>query len=82
MFLAAPGPADRAQAGMRIVPCGNAEYTAAIGGAPPLARGSGAEGPSQLTLVLAGDTGFNPKGAPVDARGFTRTASRSPSRRA
>ena len=72
VLLAAPGTADRAQADMRIVPCANAEYTAALGGAPSLARKTGAEGPSQLTLVLAGDTGFNPKGAPVDARGFTK----------
>ena len=30
------------------------------------------DGPDRLTIVLAGDTGFNPKGALVDPRGFTK----------
>ena len=30
------------------------------------------DGPDRLTIVLAGDTGFNPKGALVDPRGFKK----------
>lgn len=71
-ILAILGLDGQAQAGMRIGPCANAEYTAAIGGAPSSASPSGSKGPSQLTLVLAGDTGFNPKGVPVDPNGFTK----------
>jgi len=52
---------------VRIEPCASTEYTASIGGAPPEAPG-----PDRLTLVLVGDTGFNPKGAEVTPEGFVR----------
>ncbi len=64
--------ASPARAEMTISPCPPSEYTTAIGGPPPLAGTPHSTGPTQLTLVLAGDTGFSPKGAPVDAKGFTK----------
>jgi hypothetical protein len=72
MLMAGVGLAGQARAEMRIGDCASTEYTAAIGGAPSVASTPGAKGPSQLTLILAGDTGFNPKGAPVDAKGFKK----------
>ncbi|HBF59941.1 MAG TPA: hypothetical protein DDW48_00315 [Methyloceanibacter sp.] len=72
VLLAGDVAADPGRAGMRIAPCANADYTAAIGGAPVQPSAPGTKRPSQLTLVLAGDTGFNPKGAPVDPHGFTK----------
>lgn len=72
MLLVSLGAGGQARADMRIGPCPSTEYTAAIGGTPKLASAPKPAGPTQLTLVLAGDTGFNPKGAPVDPRGFTK----------
>ncbi|MDJ0513968.1 MAG: CapA family protein, partial [Methyloceanibacter sp.] len=72
MLIVALGAASPSRADMRIAPCAASEYTAAIGGAPAVAAPSAPAGPAQLTLVLAGDTGFNPKGAPVDPKGFTK----------
>lgn len=68
----AVGASGPARADMRIGPCANAEYTASIGGRPKLASASPMKGPTEFTLVLAGDTGFNPKGALVDPKGFTK----------
>lgn len=49
----------------RIDPCASTEITASIGGqAPPRDQG-----PDRLTIVLVGDTGFNPAGAAVEAQG-------------
>src|SRR6266545_3734484 len=50
----------------RAGPCANTEFTASIGGggAPK------GPGPDRLTIVLVGDTGFNPTDAPVDAKGI------------
>ena len=72
LFLAGVGAGGQARAEMRIGPCASTEYTAAIGGTPKLASAPKLAGPRQLTLVLAGDTGFNPKGALVDPKGFTK----------
>lgn len=72
VLLAGDAAAEPGGAGLRIAPCANTGYTAAIGGAPSPARTPGSVGPSQLILVLAGDTGFNPKGAPVHPQGFTK----------
>ncbi len=52
---------------VRIVPCASTEYTASIGDAA-----TKAQGPDRLTLVLVGDTGFNPKGEPVRPEGFQK----------
>jgi poly-gamma-glutamate capsule biosynthesis protein CapA/YwtB (metallophosphatase superfamily) len=50
----------------RASPCDHTEVTASIGegGAPK------GPGPDRLTIVLVGDTGFNPTDAPVDAKGI------------
>ena len=61
--------AGTSQAGVRITPCASTEYTASIGDAPAQAP---VPSPDQLTIVLVGDTGFNPKGAEVDPRGFKK----------
>jgi hypothetical protein len=50
----------------RIQPCASTEYAASIGDA---AKRPGAD---RLTIVLAGDTGFNPKGAAVEPEGFSK----------
>ncbi|WP_108682149.1 CapA family protein [Methyloceanibacter sp. wino2] len=71
-LLAGIGAGGQARAEMRIGPCASTEYTAAIGATPKLASAPKLAGPTQLTLVLAGDTGFNPKAAPVDPKGFTK----------
>ena len=71
LFIVAFAAASLARAEMTISPCPSSEYTAAIGRAPPVAGTPGSTGPKQLTLVLAGDTGTNPKGAPVSPTGFT-----------
>jgi len=55
------------QGAVRIQPCASTEYTASIGDTP-----AKAPGPDRLTLVLVGDTGFNPKGAPVSPEGFSK----------
>jgi len=55
------------QGAVRIQPCASTEYTASIGGTP-----AKAPGPDRLTLVLVGDTGFNPKGATVSPEGFSK----------
>jgi hypothetical protein len=60
-------PAAARFTAVRIEPCASTEYTASIGGAPPEAPG-----PDRLTLVLVGDTGFNPKGAGVAPEGFVK----------
>ena len=65
LALAAGGSA--LHGAVRIEPCASTEYTASIGGAPPEAPG-----PDRLTLVLVGDTGFNPKGAEVAPEGFVK----------
>jgi hypothetical protein len=50
----------------RIQPCASTEYTASIGDAAKQ------PGPDRLTTVLAGDTGFNPKGAAVEPEGLSK----------
>lgn len=70
---------------VRIGPCASKDYTAAISAAsgvrasslssarPSISSRGQLEAPrEQLTIVLVGDTGFNPKGAPVDPNGFTK----------
>lgn len=52
---------------VRIVPCASTEYTASIGEAA-----TKEPGPDRLTIVLVGDTGFNPKGAAVKPEGFSK----------
>lgn len=52
---------------VRIKPCASTEYTASIGEAA-----TKAPAPDRLTLVLVGDTGFNPKGAGVKPEGFEK----------
>jgi hypothetical protein len=61
------------QGAARIAACASTEYTAEIGDGPPQPPGpeTGPE-PEQFTIVLAGDAGFNPKGADVDPRGFRK----------
>jgi len=51
-------------------PCASTELTASIGGANPVP----AKGPAsdRLTVVLVGDTGFNPTEARVDAKGVRK----------
>ena len=52
----------------RASPCDRPELTASIGGGhESLAPRSGLD---RLTIVLAGDTGFNPTDAKVDATGL------------
>lgn len=72
MLIVALGAGGPAFADTRIAPCAASEYTAAVGGALTGAASLAPAGPPQLTLVLAGDTGFNPKGAAVDPKGFTK----------
>jgi poly-gamma-glutamate capsule biosynthesis protein CapA/YwtB (metallophosphatase superfamily) len=56
-------------AATRASPCDRAERTASIGEHQPM---SARAGPDRLTIVLAGDTGFNPSDAPVDAKGMLK----------
>ncbi|MGD8422351.1 MAG: CapA family protein [Methyloceanibacter sp.] len=72
VLMACVGFASEARAEMAISACAPSEYTAAIGSAQSSAGPKGSGGPTQLTLLLAGDTGFNPKDAPVSATGFTK----------
>ncbi|MEM7193075.1 MAG: CapA family protein, partial [Pseudomonadota bacterium] len=65
-----------AEAGTSIRPCGTAAYTASIGGVTKGETPAKPAGPDQLTIVLAGDTGFNPKAAPVDPKAFTKNGTR------
>ncbi len=55
------------QGAARLAPCASTEYTASIGESAPKEPG-----PDQLTIVLTGDAGFNPKGAAVDPQGFRK----------
>jgi hypothetical protein len=50
----------------RLQPCPSTEYTASIGTAAK------EPGPDRMTIVLAGDTGFNPDDAPVSPDGFRK----------
>jgi poly-gamma-glutamate capsule biosynthesis protein CapA/YwtB (metallophosphatase superfamily) len=50
----------------RLQPCASTEFTASIGSAAKQPR------PDRLTIVLAGDTGFNPKGAAVEPDGVRK----------
>ncbi len=50
----------------RLQPCENSEFTASIGSAAKQLD------PDRLTIVLAGDTGFNAKGAKVQPEGFRK----------
>ncbi|MGH6735490.1 MAG: CapA family protein [Methyloceanibacter sp.] len=49
----------------RLQPCASTEVTASIG-----AAAADQPGPDRLTIVLAGDAGFNPKGEAVAPEGF------------
>ena len=53
----------------RLQPCASIEYTASIGSAAGAAK---PKSPDRLTIVLAGDTGFNPKGAAVEPAGVRK----------
>lgn len=59
VFMAPSAQADR----LAIAPCSSTEQVASTGAAAEQ---------DQLTIVLVGDTGFNPKGAPVSPDGFTK----------
>ncbi|HEV7463864.1 MAG TPA: CapA family protein [Methyloceanibacter sp.] len=73
LFLAAAAllgvaPAAMLYAATRAAPCDSTEVTASIGtsGASPPAGTP----PDRLTIVLVGDTGFNPSDAAVDVKGI------------
>jgi poly-gamma-glutamate synthesis protein (capsule biosynthesis protein) len=69
LALSLVASASASQGAVRITPCASTEYTASIGDAPAQTP---TQSPDQLTIVLVGDTGFNPKGAEVDPRGFKK----------
>ena len=53
----------------RLQPCASVEYTASIGSSAGAAKPKSSD---RLTIVLVGDTGFNPKGAAVEPGGFRK----------
>jgi poly-gamma-glutamate capsule biosynthesis protein CapA/YwtB (metallophosphatase superfamily) len=55
-------------AATRASSCDRTELTASIGEH----QAASGTGPDRLTIVLAGDTGFNPSDAPVDAKGIAK----------
>jgi len=62
-----PAVASVLFAATRPAPCDRPELTAAIGADQPAAQRTG---PDRLTIVLAGDTGFNTTDAKVDPKGI------------
>ena len=69
-LLAALGAGGGALHGAtKAMPCATTELTASIGDAAKAPRGPGVD---DLSIVLAGDTGFNPTEAPVDPRGIAK----------
>ncbi len=75
-LLAALGAAGALYAAGKTTPCATTELTASIGTAGASTLGASAPKPQapidSLTIVLTGDTGFNPSEAPVDARGVRK----------
>ncbi|HUU25918.1 MAG TPA: CapA family protein [Methyloceanibacter sp.] len=56
----------------RLQPCASTEYTASIGDPATKGPASKSSPPDRLTIVLVGDAGFNPNGAAVDPKGFSK----------
>jgi poly-gamma-glutamate synthesis protein (capsule biosynthesis protein) len=67
LSLATAEPLDAAS---RAMPCASTEVTASI--APAASEASKAAPPDRLSIVLVGDTGFNPNAAEVDPAGVRK----------
>jgi hypothetical protein len=68
-LLAALSAAGALHGATKAAPCATTELTASIGDAAKKPTGESAD---RLSIVLVGDTGFNPTEAPVDPRGVLK----------